>query len=213
MPWDVLDPLALDPLTGLPRRDALRQAGGRLCHGSKTGPALRAAGMDLDHFNELNDRHLLPGGDKVLVAMARLLSSLACPSQWLYRDGGDQFTFLLPGTDRAEAYREAERFRGALAAALVGGSSPRWRGGGGGHGERRYCNPNAGGYRGMEPIPSCAGGGPSSEGCRTEPSGVADPPARAAEPGRCTGPGGRDGSPPTDGNALSARRRCGIMSQ
>jgi diguanylate cyclase len=110
-----------DPLTELPRRAALQAWLKKSCDTARrSGQSLSLLALDLDDFRQLNDQYLLPGGDQLLVAVARLLSSLARPGQWLCRDGGDQFTFVLPGVGAEDALREAERFRLALASASLG---------------------------------------------------------------------------------------------
>jgi diguanylate cyclase (GGDEF)-like protein len=109
-----------DPLTGLLNRQTFQQ---RLAAEHERARSLRAPlsllAIDLDHFREINRKYFLPEGDKVLHALARLVASAARPGDVVVRDGGDQFSVLLPNTGREDAYREAERLRRAIASATV----------------------------------------------------------------------------------------------
>ena len=120
MDEDDWEPFPLDGLTGLPCRGALeaqlRESGDMA---RRSGQCLSVLAIDLDHFQELNARHMHFGGDQLLAGVASVLVSLVRPGQSLFRDGGDQFTFILAGADRDEAYREAERIRQAVAAAQL----------------------------------------------------------------------------------------------
>src|SRR5439155_8413834 len=65
----MLERLALtDPLTGLPNRRAMdRLAEKELRRRDRYPSPLALALIDVDHFKEINSRHLLPGGDQVLI--------------------------------------------------------------------------------------------------------------------------------------------------
>jgi diguanylate cyclase (GGDEF)-like protein len=106
----------LDPLTGLPGRAFLRQ---RLAEewdrATSLQQPLAVLAMDLDDFRKVNSRYGHLTGDAVLAAVARLILSHARPGDLVIRDGGDQFTVILPATDSDEAFREAERLRLAIA--------------------------------------------------------------------------------------------------
>jgi two-component system cell cycle response regulator len=120
MSSSVLDPLAIDPLTGLHRRAFLHARLAEDCDQARIlGQALSILALDMDNFGELNDRYLVPGGDRLLAEVARLLLSLARTGDLVVRDGGDQFTLVLYRTDRDEAFREAERIRRAVASAPI----------------------------------------------------------------------------------------------
>lgn len=72
--------------------------------------------MDLDNFKPVNDRHGHLEGDRILVAVARLIEARSRQSNVVARYGGDEFAILMPeGTvDQAEIL--AERLRAAMAA-------------------------------------------------------------------------------------------------
>ncbi len=70
---------------------------------------------DLDHFKAVNDAHGHLVGDAVLrIAAARLVSASRANDQ-VGRYGGEEFLFILPGTDIDGALHVAERVRARIA--------------------------------------------------------------------------------------------------
>ncbi|MBI4335543.1 MAG: sensor domain-containing diguanylate cyclase [Candidatus Omnitrophica bacterium] len=69
---------------------------------------------DLDYFKQCNDRfgHLV--GDAVLREVARVLKQNLREVDLLCRYGGEEFSALLPETDKAAAFLVAERLRSAV---------------------------------------------------------------------------------------------------
>lgn len=68
--------------------------------------------FDLDGFKRLNDTLGHREGDKVLLQIGRVLfESIRKEVDSAFRYGGDEFTVLLPGADRVQAVRFAERVR------------------------------------------------------------------------------------------------------
>jgi len=106
----------LDPFTGLPNRRGLR-----LCLAEEYGRArnlqvpLAILAIDLDRFAEVNERYFLPGGDAVIAEVARVLSSSARASDFVARDGGDQFSVVMVETTSEAARLQADRMRQAIA--------------------------------------------------------------------------------------------------
>jgi diguanylate cyclase (GGDEF)-like protein len=80
--------------------------------------------IDADNFKEVNDRYGHDVGDKVLVEMARRLSSSIRHSDVLVRWGGEEFLIVSRYTDRTEAEWLAHRVLSAVADSPieVGGS-------------------------------------------------------------------------------------------
>jgi diguanylate cyclase (GGDEF)-like protein len=71
--------------------------------------------IDADNFKEVNDQYGHDVGDKVLVEMARRLSSSIRHSDVLVRWGGEEFLIVSRYTDRTEAQLLAQRVLAAVA--------------------------------------------------------------------------------------------------
>jgi diguanylate cyclase (GGDEF)-like protein len=71
--------------------------------------------IDVDNFKEINDRFGHDIGDRVLIEMARRLSSSIRHSDVLVRWGGEEFLIVSRYTDRREAELLAERVLAAIA--------------------------------------------------------------------------------------------------
>ena len=71
--------------------------------------------IDADNFKEVNDRYGHDVGDRVLVEMARRLSSSIRHSDVLVRWGGEEFLIVSRYTDRSEAELLAQRVLSAVA--------------------------------------------------------------------------------------------------
>ncbi|MBX3437720.1 MAG: diguanylate cyclase [Planctomycetaceae bacterium] len=70
--------------------------------------------LDIDHFKSINDTHGHSLGDRVLIAIARLLQSELYSGELVARYGGEEFVILCPATDLTAAARKAERLRTAV---------------------------------------------------------------------------------------------------
>jgi diguanylate cyclase (GGDEF)-like protein len=70
--------------------------------------------IDADNFKEINDRYGHDAGDRVLVEMARRISSSIRYSDVLVRWGGEEFLIVSRYTDRREAEILAERVLAAV---------------------------------------------------------------------------------------------------
>ena len=80
--------------------------------------------LDLDDFRAINNEFGHQAGDRLLRAIADSLLHAGRESDHVFRYGGDEFAFLLPGTDGAGALLVAERARDAVR--LVG-EQPDWK--------------------------------------------------------------------------------------
>lgn len=119
-----------DQLAHLVRRDPLTGAGNRRLlterlalelpiHAARRQP-LALLALDLDGFKALNDLHGHAAGDALLVAVADAIRGAVRTHDVVVRQGGDEFTVLLPVTARDEAERLADAIRAALAAIDAG---------------------------------------------------------------------------------------------
>jgi diguanylate cyclase (GGDEF)-like protein len=110
----------MDSMTGLPNREGFRQLLAEEYERAKRLQLpLSLLALDLDHFREINRTYFLPAGDQVFAEVARRVARAARPGDVVVRDGGDQFSVILPGTAGDQARREAERIRLAVASAPV----------------------------------------------------------------------------------------------
>jgi diguanylate cyclase (GGDEF)-like protein len=112
----MLEKLALtDPLTNLPNRRAMDRLAERELRRRDRYPGPLSIGLiDVDHFKSINDRYLLPGGDKVLVDLARALTGSLRTVDFLGRIGGEEFMVIAPETDMAGAMVLGERIRSTI---------------------------------------------------------------------------------------------------
>ncbi|HUG85172.1 MAG TPA: GGDEF domain-containing protein [Euzebya sp.] len=109
-----------DPLTGISNRrrldDDLRQL---LNTARRYDHPLSVILVDLDHFKDVNDTYGHDIGDAVLIATVDRMGDTIRQADILGRWGGEEFLIIAPHTDLPAATAQAERCRGALAAAPV----------------------------------------------------------------------------------------------
>lgn len=110
-----------DALSGLPNRRSLeRHLAEHVALAGHRGTRLSAVVLDIDHFKRVNDTHGHLMGDVVLAEVAARLRTVARAKEIVARFGGEEFVWLLPETDGAEALRAAERARVAIASEPFG---------------------------------------------------------------------------------------------
>jgi diguanylate cyclase (GGDEF)-like protein len=103
---------ATDALTGIANRRAVTQRmDQQFAHAIRHDGELALIAIDLDAFKQLNDTAGHPAGDRVLMLLARALSTNARASDVPGRLGGDEFVVLLPDTGADEAARVAGRIQ------------------------------------------------------------------------------------------------------
>jgi diguanylate cyclase (GGDEF)-like protein len=107
---------ATDGLTGLPNKRAATDMLKRIfAQASATGSPLALLVLDLDHFKRINDQRGHPVGDQVLASVGLVLRSVLRSRDFAGRNGGEEFTVLLPDTEIPAALEIAERVRAAVA--------------------------------------------------------------------------------------------------
>jgi diguanylate cyclase (GGDEF)-like protein len=108
---------ATDALTGLPNRRAVQDTVRRMiAQAHRSGSPLAAVAIDVDHFKAINDRFGHDRGDDVLAAVAQALAGTLRGSDFVGRQGGEEFLALLPDTDLSGALTAAENLRRAVEA-------------------------------------------------------------------------------------------------
>jgi diguanylate cyclase (GGDEF)-like protein/excisionase family DNA binding protein len=106
-----------DDLTGLLNHGTFQQWLDRSVH---EGTPFSLIMLDLDNFRDVNNDLGHQAGDEVLRRIARALVRAGRDSDLVFRYGGDEFTYILPGTDEAGAFLVADRVRLAVAATSDG---------------------------------------------------------------------------------------------
>jgi diguanylate cyclase (GGDEF)-like protein len=107
----------IDGLTGLYNRRWIDDALPRfVTRYAKGGQPLGILMIDVDHFKKFNDTYGHAVGDKVLIAVARVLREHLRPTDLVARYGGEEFLVILPDTNVEIGRQCAERVRTAIAA-------------------------------------------------------------------------------------------------
>ncbi|MGE3998762.1 MAG: diguanylate cyclase [Planctomycetaceae bacterium] len=111
-----------DPLTGVANRGELETRLRQLFDEYVAGETgdFSVLFLDIDHFKSINDTHGHSVGDRVLIAVARLLQSELYSGELIARYGGEEFLVLCPATDLSAAVRKAERLRTTLMETAIG---------------------------------------------------------------------------------------------
>lgn len=104
-----------DTLTGLPNRLAYNERlDAELARWRRYRSPLSLLIWDVDHFKGINDRFGHKAGDKTLTIIARELSKNCRQTDFIARFGGEEFTMLLPDTDKASAFIVANKLRSLI---------------------------------------------------------------------------------------------------
>jgi diguanylate cyclase (GGDEF)-like protein len=106
-----------DALTGLPNQRRLTEwLDAEWLRAMRSSRPVAVAVVDVDHFTQYNDHYGHPMGDDCLRRIAGALRTSVRATDLVARSGGEEFTLVLPETDRAMASLVAERARAMVAA-------------------------------------------------------------------------------------------------
>lgn len=104
-----------DPLTGIANRGKFNSVISESFEQSTNeGQPLSVLFLDTDHFKKFNDTYGHQTGDRVLVKLAELLETEIPERALACRYGGEEFSVILPDTDRRTAAMLAEQIRQAI---------------------------------------------------------------------------------------------------
>ena len=120
-----LEQLAMhDPLTGLFNRRALMDRfATELATAKRTKESLAFAMIDVDNFKAINDSQGHAGGDAVLQTLASIFTSRTRETDVAARFAGDEFSLIMPRTDRESAAFVLDRIYESLRSAGLGCST------------------------------------------------------------------------------------------
>lgn len=113
------DLISTDALTGAFNRRALDYDLQTICQ-QGCPPDHCLVMMDVDNFKRLNDKAGHGAGDRVLMALADIVSAQTRQADRFYRYGGEEFVLLLADTDRAGAEAVTRKLQDALRRQLLG---------------------------------------------------------------------------------------------
>jgi len=106
-----------DGLTGLANHRTFQHAFDVMLHRARRRQSpVSLIFCDIDYFKSINDSHGHPFGDKVLQAVAKILSDAVRKEDLAARYGGEEFAILLENSDKHGALQMAERIRADIAA-------------------------------------------------------------------------------------------------
>ncbi len=106
---------ALDPLTGVyNRRFGLGRLHEEFGRAVRANSPLAVAMLDIDHFKSVNDTYGHLVGDRILTAVAGVVSSILREGDILIRYGGEEFLAVLPAASSEDTRAIGERVRRAV---------------------------------------------------------------------------------------------------
>ncbi|QWU15955.1 diguanylate cyclase [Paenibacillus sophorae] len=85
-----------------------------MARAERHGESLSLLVIDIDHFKIINDTYGHPAGDAVLKQLARRLCNHSRSYDIVSRNGGEEFTILLPDCPLHQAQKAGERIRVAV---------------------------------------------------------------------------------------------------
>jgi diguanylate cyclase (GGDEF)-like protein/PAS domain S-box-containing protein len=102
----------LDPLTGLANRRMMEiSLDKNFASAKRYERPFSVIMLDLDHFKNYNDTYGHVAGDRLLVEVAKMISSEVRETDLAVRYGGEEFAIMLPETKLERACEVAERIR------------------------------------------------------------------------------------------------------
>ncbi|MCA0985216.1 diguanylate cyclase [Halobacillus yeomjeoni] len=103
-----------DPLTGLFNIRKFDEKMNELTQGKEMMPFALMV-IDIDYFKNINDTYGHPNGDMVLAQLGRLLQDSCGTTNFVFRNGGEEFTIIMPECLHHSAKAVAEKLRKSIA--------------------------------------------------------------------------------------------------
>ncbi len=101
-----------DPLTGISNRNYFIEMGHSFVEKAiRDGSQIAIFLFDIDHFKNYNDTNGHDAGDKLLIELTSLVSSITRKHAVFARYGGEEFIVMMLGTSKQDALIYAERVR------------------------------------------------------------------------------------------------------
>jgi len=101
-----------DDLTGLPNRRAfMRRTEDEMGRADRDKTTLTLVAIDLDFFKDINDKYGHTVGDEILKKYAKEVLSIFRRYDMVCRYGGEEFSVLLPNTDKIGAMRALNKIK------------------------------------------------------------------------------------------------------
>lgn len=98
-----------DPLTGVYNKRYLDdQVDDKFDAAKKENKPLSIVMSDLDHFRRINEGFSMEMGDRAIIEVAKIFKKVCREKDIIARLGGDEYTLVLPDTDKATAMRLCE---------------------------------------------------------------------------------------------------------
>lgn len=102
--------VTLDPLTGLPKREAFhRRISEEIARAKRLNSPLSLVCCDVDSFERINDEFGYLSGNKALQLIARILRTNTRETDFIVRFAGEKFIILMPDTTAEKAKEVAEQ--------------------------------------------------------------------------------------------------------
>jgi len=106
---EIVEQTKIDPLTCVYTRGAFDAALHKLAASANVDSVFSCIMLDIDHFKRVNDVFGHIAGDAVLRDVASVLKTCSRKRDMVCRYGGEEFVFLLPGSQLKNAMQVAER--------------------------------------------------------------------------------------------------------
>lgn len=111
---------ALDPLTGIyNRRFGIKRLEEEVSRSNRSNLPMGVMLLDIDRFKNINDTYGHIAGDRFLKKMVAIIQPILRNGDVLLRYGGEEFLMILPGANKEDVYKIAERIRYAISECTV----------------------------------------------------------------------------------------------